>query len=211
MTERAKQTAQHLSLCLALSMFVHWKENDLHSRSIPPIDSLWKQHISSIVFNSFQSYEIRNNFFFSLESQASLSRGLWFFVTLYQVDQRALGVTYLYYARFLSPSLPCLSEYARFQGNQPGLCPERTDRRWREECETVAVFTEHLYLLLDITSELTWYEEPVSESDTKISKLFFCQDPFYPGLRKLPGIIFSLTKLMKQTRFFGDKLQPPWR
>lgn len=91
------------------------------------------------------------------------------------------------------------------------LCPERVDRRWMEEHETVAALTKTPVPFIRHASMcVRVYKEPDRKSDTKM-QTFFIQELFYSGLTISPGIIFSLAKWMKQTRFFRDKLQSPWR
>ena len=40
---------------------------------------------------------------------------------------------------------------------------------------------------------------------------FVIQDLFYLGITRLPGVISSVAKRMKQNSIFRDKLQQPWR
>lgn len=55
-----------------------------------------------------------------------------------------------------------------------GLCPERVDRRWMEEHETVAALTKHLFHLLgNITYNIVWYRVTVRKSDTEMQTFLF--------------------------------------
>lgn len=180
--ERANQAAE--------SMFVHEKGKKIHSLFSVLIPPLYKtcsksntifSPLCSTLFTAFR----KETFFLPLLIRRHRKVVTFDFHHTLSGWPEGPCVTYLYYARFLCLSLSLSLALAHYRGSQNShmrvskatnqdLCPERVDRRWMEEHETVAALTKHLYLLLvccNITHKLVWDKDTAKVKIT--CKLFF--------------------------------------